>query len=148
MAIVIPSSSLDALPNELLQQILSYCSATSILVLLRTCRRLNGLIDNHIWLGLCQQKFRYWSSEHNFEVFSEGDISRVNWRSIFLERRRKQRETTELLNSILASQSGRIDKFQQIVGLGYDAKDCLLMHCHADDDTEDWLARRLGLFSK
>ena len=134
------------LPNELIHQILSCCSTASVLVLLRTCRRLNGLIDNSIWLRLCQEEFRYWSSEHDFKISSEKDANRVNWRSIFFERRRKQRDTTGLLNSILASQSGRIDKFQQIVGLGYDAKDCLLMHSHVDDDAEDWLARRLAYF--
>lgn len=50
--------------------------------------------------------------------------------------------TTRILDSILESQVGRIEKFQEISEFGYDAKDTLLEHCQTDDNAEDVLARK------
>lgn len=50
--------------------------------------------------------------------------------------------TTELLDSILACQAGRIEKVRRIIEFGYDAKDTLLRHASAQPDQEDYLTRR------
>lgn len=48
---------------------------------------------------------------------------------------------TRILNSILGSQTGRIEKFRRVIDLGYDAKDTLLRHSVIESG-EDHLARR------
>ena len=64
--------------------------------------------------------------------------------SIYGQRHMVERITDRTIDSILASQTGRIEKFQAVVELGYDAKDCLLRHLRCNDDAEDVLARRYG----
>jgi F-box protein 21 len=49
------------------------------------------------------------------------------------------------LNCILANQTGRIEKFHNIVSFGYDVKDTLLRHARVGSDEEDHLARRYVL---
>lgn len=47
-----------------------------------------------------------------------------------------------MLDDILASQTGRIRKAQEIIEMGYDVKDTLRRHALASEELEDWLARR------
>lgn len=61
---------------------------------------------------------------------------------MFIDRHLAYRETSRLLDSLLSTQVGRIHKFQRIVEIGYDAKDCLLQHLAVDENAEDVLARR------
>lgn len=140
----IRAKSLESLPNEILYQIITSCHAQSVFSLYQTSHKLNDLIDNHVWRVLCERDFIYWSPEHDIESRLRRDVKHMDWRYMFINRWSKQLETTGLLDSILESQSGRIDKFQRIVDLGYDVKDCLLEHLSVSDDTEDWLARRCG----
>lgn len=134
--------SLELIPNEILYQIISICPAQSVFSLYQTSHKLNDLVDNHIWRALCKREFNYWGPEHDVDSRSRIAVNRIDWRDVFLNRWSKQQETTRLLDSILKSQSGRIDKFQRIVDLGYDVKDCLLKHLSVSEDTDDWLARR------
>lgn len=68
-------------------------------------------------------------------------VSSVNWKALFVLRYYVDRSVTRLLDSILASQTGRIEKFRAVIDFGYDAKDTLLRNS-AVDDGEDHLARR------
>ncbi len=52
------------------------------------------------------------------------------------------RNISHCLDSIIASQVGRIGKAEKIVAFGYDAKDTLLRHMSVPDEAEDVLARR------
>lgn len=67
--------------------------------------------------------------------------STVDWRALFVLRYRVDCSVTALLDSILASQTGRIEKFRAVIDLGYDAKDTLLRHSEVGE-SEDCLARR------
>ncbi|KAL5045148.1 hypothetical protein BDW71DRAFT_208748 [Aspergillus fruticulosus] len=66
----------------------------------------------------------------------------VNWKALYISRHFVDRATSRLLDSILTSQTGRIEKFRSIVSFGYDAKDTLLRNISIDPSAEDYLARR------
>ena len=130
------------LPNEVIQHIIRHVPPLSIIAFQRVCRRFNELADSLIWRELCRSNFKYWSPEHDIKRKFASHVDEVDWKSIFVNRFIVDRRTTECLNSILSSQMGRIDKFQRIVELGYDVKDCLLTHMRVEDSAEDVLARR------
>lgn len=67
----------------------------------------------------------------------------MDWKMLYIYRKRIDMRTTDLLDSILKGQTNRIQKFKQIAEFGYDAKDTLLRHCRVGGDAEDVLARRL-----
>ena len=76
--------------------------------------------------------------QHKFS----GAVSKVDWKKIFTQRHGIARSISRNIDSILSSQSGRIEKAEKIMGHGYDAKDTLLRHLNVGDDAEDVLARR------
>ena len=78
------------------------------------------------------------------EKFAD-DVVKVGWKRIFLERHYIDRLISRTIDSILSSQTGRIEKYQRIVDYGYDAKDTLLRHLDVGDEVEDVLARRYEL---
>ncbi len=71
-----------------------------------------------------------------------GPVSSVDWKALYISRHLVDRTTSQLLDSILNSQTGRIEKFQSIVRFGYDAKDALLRNIFVDSCAEDYLSRR------
>ena len=71
-----------------------------------------------------------------------GNVADTNWKELYSERYRIDRDITRGLNSILTTQTGRIQKSAEIVGFGHEAKDTLIGHCNTDDDADDVLARR------
>lgn len=68
-------------------------------------------------------------------------VNSTNWKALFVSKYRIDRSVTRLLDSILASQTGRIEKFRRVVDMGYDTKDTLLRYSLIESG-EDYLARR------
>jgi F-box protein 21 len=68
-------------------------------------------------------------------------VKSIDWKALFVSRYLIDRSVTRILDSILDSQTGRIEKFRSVVDLGYDAKDTLLRHGNVESG-EDILARR------
>jgi F-box protein 21 len=134
--------SIVDLPNELLQQIILCLPARNLPNFQRTCRRFRDLVSPLIWRQLCRGTYRYWRPEHRIQDRLQGDIDATDWKALFVERQIVDQRTSRTIDSILASQMGRIDKFREILNHGYDAKDCLLEHCKTDAHAEDVLARR------
>ena len=134
--------SVDDLPNEVIHQILRHLPALSVPAFQQACRRFNKLTDSLNWRHLCRKHFKYWHSDRCIQKKFVKNVDEVDWKKLFVERHQIDHKTTSLLDSILSSQTGRIEKFQQIVESGYDAKDCILTHLAVHDDTEDVLARR------
>ncbi|TQB69907.1 hypothetical protein MPDQ_001268 [Monascus purpureus] len=66
----------------------------------------------------------------------------VDWKELYITRCLVDRAVTHVLDSILASQTGRIEKFHTIISFGYDVKDTLVRHSLAESSMEDHLARR------
>lgn len=75
------------------------------------------------------------------------DVVKVDWKRIFLERHHIDCVTSRTIDSILSSQTGRVQKYQRILDYGYDAKDTLMCHLNVGDEVEDVLARRYELGS-
>ena len=134
--------SISCLPNEVIQQIIYYLPGASIPAIQQSCRRLYNLVDSLTWRHLCRNEFRYWDPNRDIKCKFNMTLSQVDWKGIFSDRFYTKQNTTSLLDSILSSQVGRIDKFQRIVEMGYDAKDCLMEHLDVADDADDVLARR------
>ena len=137
-------ASIVDLPNEVIQQALRRLAPVDVLQFQQVCRRFYELADTSVWRHLCRTHFKYWKSERNPLKQGLKDPTASDWKQICLERQRTEFRTTELLESVLATQVGRIDKFQRIIELGYDAKDSLLKHFTVEDDAEDVLARRFA----
>ena len=75
------------------------------------------------------------------ESFKE-NVEKLDWKRIFEERYIIDRSVDRKVDSIISSQVGRMEKFQQVLSYGYAAKDALLRHMNTNDATEDVLARR------
>ena len=136
-------ASLDDLPDEILHVILHYSEPEQCLALERTCRRFRGVTNEPLlWRHYCQSRFRYWDEKHNLNDKLKQPPSTVAWKELYAERFFTDLITTKVLDDILSSQSGRINKAQIIIDHGYDVKDTLLRHARASTDSDDYLARR------
>lgn len=139
--------SLATLPDELIQHILRHLPPLSIPALQQASRQFNDLTNEPLlWRYYCTQNFRYWSQEHDIQRKLKGYALDVDWKHLYEYRYIIDRTTRRTLDSILASQTGRIEKYQRIVDLGYDTKDTLMQQYHVGDDADDVLARRCGLW--
>ena len=140
---MIPAHSLSDLPDEVVQAILFYVPRESLPSVLAVSKRFNRLSNEPLlWRYHCHTQFKYWDPNHKIRQKFRERVGLVDWKQLYIYRCTVDRKATRLLNSILESQTGRIGKIQQIVDLGYDAKDTLLRHCHVGSETEDVLARR------
>jgi F-box protein 21 len=136
--------ALDQMPDEIFQRLLYYVSPEDNLLNFQLLsRRLNRLANEPLlWRYHCRNSFKYWSPDHQFHEKLQDLVSVVNWKELFIIRRRRNTRTALLLDGILATKIGRLKKFEQICLLGYDAKDFLLDQCQAEDACIDVLARR------
>lgn len=136
-------ASLAGLPDEVLHYILCHTLPSDAAALERTSHRFRNVTNEPLlWRYYCKFSFKYWDHRHDIYRKFSSLVSSVLWKELFIARCRTDAATTEILNDILASQVGRIEKFQAIVDLGYDTKDTLLRHARAGPDQEDYLARR------
>lgn len=136
-----PTGFLD-LPNELIFEIFLHVSPSSAPALQQICRRLHDLVQPLLWRHHCRTQFRYWSKQHDIEAKFSDKAANIDWKKIFLERHTTDRNVRHDIDSILASQVGRIQKSERTVGYGYDAKDTLMRDLRVGDEAEDVLARR------
>lgn len=143
-----PTLSLTTLPDELIQQILRHVPPVSIPALQQVSIQFNDLTKEPLlWRHYCVKNFRYWSHEHEIQQKLKKYVADVDWKRLYVHRYCVDRTTRRILDSILASQTGRIDKYQNIVDLGYDAKDTLMHQYCVGNDAEDVLARRSALLA-
>lgn len=137
--------SLERLPEEVLHSILRVSSPTDTAALQQTSRKFGGVTSEPLlWRHYCQQNYHFWDSKHEIALKFASPASLVDWKSLYVQRRRVHSSVTRLLDSILASQTGRIEKFRAVINFGYDAKDALLCHSQVKSG-EDHLARRYAL---
>jgi len=138
--------SLDNLPEEVLYSILCYCHPTSSAALEQTARRFKNVTNEPLlWRSYCKTHFKHWDQRHRLPEKLAGPVRSVSWKALYVFRHHIDRVTSSLLDKIIASQTGRINKFRAIVDFGYDIKDTLLRHLSVGPETEDYLARRLAL---
>ena len=140
--------TLNALPDEVLQQILIYLSPhDTIWNIQRVSKRLNRLGNGLLlWRYHCRVEFKYWDSKHQIKQKFLGSVGDVDWKLLYKDRIQVDKQTTASLNSILEGQTNRIEKYGTIGDFGYDVKDTLLRHCLTSEAADDVLARRSASF--
>ena len=137
-------TALTDLPNEILFQILIHIPPHLTPSALLVSKRFNDVAEPRLWRYHCRQQFQYWSPERGIQSQLWNDTDAVDWKKVFADRYITDRKTSLILDSIIASQSGRIEKAEAITDFGYDAKDTLLRHMRVSDEADDVLARRYG----
>jgi len=136
-------ASLAALPDEVLLEILYYLPPESAAFLKLTSKRFTAIVEEDLlWRYHCRNHFRYWSPKHNFAAKLAGPANAVKWKRLFLDRKAAHKNLSKKLDDVLSTQYKRIEKIEDIVDAGIDAKEPLLEQYHCPDDIEDVLARR------
>ncbi|XP_044715513.1 transglutaminase-like superfamily domain-containing protein [Hirsutella rhossiliensis] len=120
--------SLDKVPDEIIQHLLHYF------------HRLAN--EPLLWRYHCRNSFNHWHQSHEFRHKLRCKASEVDWKQLFVLRAQQNRLVADLLDGIIATQVGRLKRFESIARLGYDAKDFLLEQCRIDESAPDFLARR------
>jgi hypothetical protein len=143
-----PASAWLGLPDEVLQHILFYVSPSDLLSNVQcTSKRFCRLASEPLlWRHHCRVRFTYWDSKHRIRQKFTGNVGDVDWKTLYMHRKRVEAETATILDSIIEGQVDRIQKFKMIADFGYDAKDTLLNHCRVSETAEDVLARRQAIF--
>ena len=139
--------TLNDLPIEVLNHIISYLSPSSLPTVQTVSRKFHELPRPVLWRDHCRTHFKYWNSEHDLQQRLSGTILESDWKKLFSDRYSMDRAITRDIDGILASQRNRIEKAESIMDYGYDAKDTLLRHIDVADDVEDVLARRYHLMA-
>ena len=136
--------SLDKVPDEIIQHLLCYVSPADNLGTVQVLdRRLHRLANEPLlWRLHCARSFSFWHPRHGFARLLRLRVHEVEWKRLFLVRVRQEGLVARLLDDIIATRVGRLQRFETISRLGYDAKDFLLRQCRADDTADDYLARR------
>lgn len=134
--------SLIHLPDEILHSILCYSSPQSCAAIEQTNSRFRNVTNERLlWRHHCQSHYKFWDERHDMPRKLACPVNSTNWKALFVSKYRIDRSVTRLLDSILASQTGRIEKFRRVVDMGYDTKDTLLRYSLIESG-EDYLARR------
>lgn len=136
------SLTLENLPNEVLFQIFLSLPPPSIPALQQVSERFYNISQPLLWRYYCRTLFKFWSTEHRIQEKFNGNVNNTDWKALFVQRYQTNKQVSQKLDSIVASQSGRIPKVSAILENGDDAKDILLKNANVDDDAEDVLARR------
>lgn len=136
--------SLDRVPDEIIQHLLHHVSPEDTLQCFQLlCHRSHRLANEGLlWRYHCRSTFRYWHPDHGFGQKLHAAVASVDWKRLFLLRARRNRTVSQLFDAILKTKVGRLRKIERICRLGYDAKDFLLVQCHAPESAPDVLARR------
>ncbi len=135
---------LSVFPEDVIRVILCFVSPEDNLATVQLLSRRFFHLANEplLWRHYCCISWKYWHPDHKFDKKLALRASSVDWKALWILRRKTQAEVAELFDDILATTSGRLRRFKQICLNGYDAKDFLLEQSHADDLVEDVLARR------
>lgn len=130
------------IPDEILSSILRDCPPQTCAALEQTSSRFRNVTNEPLlWRYYCQSHYKFWDARHDMPHKLLCPVSSIDWKSLFVSKYKIDRLVSGLLGSILASQTGRIEKFRSVIDLGYDAKDTLLRHSLVASG-DDHLARR------
>ena len=138
---------LDQLPADIIHHVLYYLHPEENLTLQCVSRRLQELSELPlVWKYYCRTSFKFWANLDHFNQLSSQPLAELGdhtWRNIYLDRRRKNKRASRLLNRIIQTKVGRLQNYQYMCDLGYDVKDYLLeVMTGTPDFYPDVLARR------
>jgi len=142
--------SLDDVPDEIVRHVLLFVSPEDNLGSVQLIARRLGHLANEplLWRYHCRRSFKYWAPEHRLLEKLAAKASEVEWKELWIERKRLNIRNRRLFDGLLSTKVGRLRKLGKICELGYDAKDFLLEQLYADDSVPDVLARRYGRFPR
>lgn len=141
-------TSFTRLPDEILHTILCYSPPSAAAALERTARRFRSIANEPLlWRYYCLTHFSFWEHRHDFKNKLADPVSSVDWKGLYASRCLTDSTVSSALESILTSQTGRLEKFRVIISFGYDAKDTLIRNALTGPEREDHLARRFALRS-
>ena len=142
MAAALPS--LDVFPEEVIRVILQFVSPEDNLASIQPLSHRFHLIANEplLWRSYCCRSWQYWHHDHMFREKLAMRATSVDWKGLWIARRRTQAEVSQLFDDMLSTRVGQLQRLKQICLKGYDAKDFLLEQCCTNEHAEDVLARR------
>lgn len=115
-----PCPTFTDLPTELLEAIFLSLDPPSIFALARTSRLIKTLtIDSPVvWRHLCRTGYTIWAPHHDIASKYAGPLGDVDWRMLYMRRRRIDSETKRLINHVVATQHKRIRCINEIAEFG------------------------------
>lgn len=133
------------LPDELLGAIINQTSLASDTVKFGlVCKRLYQLaITSQAWRRHCLRTWAIWDPRHDLETKIAQKPLETDWHTLYFKRQQTDRRTSQLFESLLATQQARASRMHELATIGYDIKDQLMGICEdTPDEAEDVLARR------
>lgn len=138
----IESPGLLTLPDEVIQTILSYTPPRSVVSAHATCRRLATIANGPLlWRSFCSSAFKWWDDRHDYKS-KLSDPSFTGWETLYAERHLASQRTREVLARLLHDGEGKLDAIQQLLDIGYDAKDVLIDASQNARSSDSYLAQR------
>lgn len=137
-------ATLESVPDEIIRHILQYLSPEETFANLQLVSKTFHRIATEplLWKYYCLASFRYWNDEHCLAEKLQLRASQTAWRNLWARRKARDAKISRLLNEIIATKVGRLQKIGHICRYGYDAKDFLVAQSRTDDSADDVLARR------
>ena len=140
---VMTNMTMCDLPTEVIHQILLCVPPTCLATLELVSKRFKDLAAQPVlWHDHCRREFSYWNDARNMDAKWAGNIADTNWKALYIDRHRIDGLVSRGIDSILSTQTGRSLKATNIIAVGHEAKETLTRHSRANEDMEDFLARR------
>lgn len=134
--------TLDSLPDEVIQLILTHLPPATTVAVQRTSKRFVNIVNEPLlWKSYCQNSFRWWDKQWHFHE-NLSDPSFVDWKALFGNRYDSNLGTRRHLDKIVTNEIGRLREIQNILRTGYDAKDALLDLYWNSSSSPNHLAQR------
>lgn len=134
--------SLLDLPDEVIQAVVSYIPPLATIALNQTCRRLANITSEPLlWKSFCLTSFKWWDKRHSLPSKLK-DPSFIGWQTLFRDRHRSSGIARRALDEIIECEDGRLDRLDQILQVGYDAKEDLISAYRTSAASPNHLAQR------
>ncbi|KAI5283804.1 hypothetical protein KEM54_001827 [Ascosphaera aggregata] len=137
------ASLLSNLPDEIIHVILLFADAKAAIALGSTSRGFYTLANAELlWRHYCLTDFRHWDARHQLSERLLQPAASTSWKDLYADRHMTDVTISRILDDLLCTQVGRIQKYHDIASFGYDAKDTLVRHAQANPVVSNNLARR------
>ncbi|KAK9420589.1 putative Hemimethylated DNA-binding protein YccV like-domain-containing protein [Seiridium unicorne] len=144
---VVPYSTkpgLLRLPDELLEAIVRHLGPADTIAFANTCKHADKVATSPlIWRRHCVETWNGWHARHGLTEKLSLPPTQTDWRQLFNERTRTDRNMLALFGEMLSTQRCRYQRIEQIAAHGLDVTDFLTrLKTESPDSAPDVLARR------
>ncbi len=117
-------SLLDVFPEEVIRVILQFVTPEDNLASIQLLSRRFNQIANEslLWRHYCCCSWQYWRHEHMFREKLAMRASSVDWKSLWISRRRSQAEVPSCSTRCCRPRSASCRGLSRFASKGYDAK--------------------------